>query len=71
MCTFFFFALSYVSISSIHETRGGEGFGGERGERGDGKKKGLDVVSSKTVILLFHQIHERQSAPRHSDYFFA
>lgn len=67
MCTFFF-ALFYVSISSIHETRGGEGRGvGGRG--GTVKKKGLDVA--KTVILLFHQIHERQSAPRHSDYFFA
>lgn len=68
---FFRFVLCVYIFNPRDEGRGGEGFGGERGERGDGKKKGLDVVSSKTVILLFHQIHERQSAPRHSDYFFA
>lgn len=71
LCVLFFFfrfVLCVYIFNPRDEGRGGEGCGGKGG---DGKKKGLDVVSSKTVILLFHQIHERQSAPRHSDYFFA
>lgn len=63
---FFRFVLCVYIFNPRDEGRGGEGCGGKGG---DGKKKGLDVA--KTVILLFHQIHERQSAPRHSDYFFA
>lgn len=65
-----FFSLCFMCLY-LQSTRRGEGRGGEwcGGKGGDGKKKGLDVA--KTVILLFHQIHERQSAPRHSDYFFA